>query len=291
MSAPATQLNSSDLRRWSFLSLKEQAAATALGFTEAIFDCEELADLSDSLEKLCGPFFDGCVTQGCDTESIAASRLLAVAHPKVYASFGCHPKSAWSYSDKMEAVLLESMEVRDSSGRRKAVAWGEFGLDFSHQMFGRDGSNRRRQKEVFARQLKLALERGFPLVIHSRGADRDTLRIMRRYIPRNWPVHVHSFRGGLQFMEALVSGWTRAYIGVPGIITMRDTDAQAVVRACPLERMVLETDAPYLPLACSYFSHPGQIPQIIAKVAELKGLTWETVSAKVRANARDIYGF
>jgi len=91
-------------------------------------------------------------------------------------------------------------------------------------------------------------------------------------------------------MEALCSEWTRSYIGVSGIITMQDLDAQAICRACPLEKMVLETDAPYLPLAKTHFSHPGSIPQIIAKVAELKAISVEKVYAQMRENARDIYG-
>lgn len=279
-------VNSNDLRRWGRLSMSERAAASALGFSEDTWNSEEMADVGATISSLFGPNFEGCVTQGCDVDSIEYAKMLALAHPKVYASFGCHPKAAWTYDDKLEQRLLSCMLACGP----KAVAWGEFGLDYSHPFYGRLAANRRTQKDIFARQLQLAIKRGFPLVVHSRAADRDTLRMMRRWVPRDWKVHVHSFRGSIQFMEALVSEFRHAYIGIPGIVTMQDPDAQNLCRQCPLEKMVLETDAPYLPLQSSFFSHPGQIPEIAIRVAEIKGCPVNEVFAAVRENARTVYG-
>jgi len=278
--------DANDLRQWDALTSKEQVAAAALGFSERLWNSEEMADLELTIRELFGPHFEGCITQGCDLDSLEPAMTLAKAHPKVFVSFGCHPKSAWAYSEKLEQRLIEC--ARDCGS--KTVAWGEFGLDYSHPHYGRLAANRRKQKDVFARQLQVAVSLGYPLVVHSRAADRDTLRMMRRWVPRDWKVHIHSFRGSVQFMELLLAEYCNAYIGLPGIVTMADPDARELCRRCPLERLVLETDAPYLPLAGYYFSHPGLIPDIIRTVADLKGRSAEDVATVIRRNARAVYG-
>lgn len=279
-------VNCNDLRRWDVLSKVEQVAAEALGFTEGTWNSEEMADVDSTIRELFGPGFEGCVTQGCDADSLENAAMLARAHPKVFVSFGCHPKAAWSYDDELEQKLISMAKSCGS----KTVAWGEFGLDYSHPHYGRLLGNRRRQKKVFIRQLQFAISMGYPLVVHSRAADRDTLRIMQQYVPKNWKVHVHSFRGSVEFMEALLENFEQAYIGVPGIVTMVDPDAHELCRRCPLERMVLETDAPYLPLNGHFLSHPGLVPEIIQRVSELKGRPVAEVFTVMRENARTIYG-
>lgn len=278
-------VNSNDMRDWTDLTAAERVAAAALGFTEATWNSEEVADVRESLAALCGPGFEGCVTQGCDADSIEGAVRLTLAHPKVFVSFGCHPKAAWSYDAAFEAQLLEAMRVCGP----KVLAWGEFGLDYSHPGFGPDAGNRRQQKEVFVRQLQLAIARGLPLVIHSRCADADTLRIMQRWVPCDWRVHVHSFRGSVQLMQALLAKWQNAYIGIPGIVTLNDPHANELCMQCPLDRLVVETDAPYLPLQGTYFSHPGLVPEILLKVAEIKGIPPHEVFAAARENARSVY--
>ncbi|CAE8716901.1 unnamed protein product, partial [Polarella glacialis] len=97
---------------------------------------------------------------------------LALSHPMVYVSFGCHPKAAWSYDDKMEAKILACIEECGS----KCLSYGEFGLDYSHPFFGPHAGNRRTQKAVFVRQLKIAIARGMPLV--ARALDIATLLVV-----------------------------------------------------------------------------------------------------------------
>merc|ERR1712224_135642 len=103
-------------------------------------------DLGWAVEHMFGPNFEGCVIQGCDIESFDAAQKLVGLHPKVFASFGCHPKAAWSYNDQLEARIIAIIEACGP----KVVAWGEFGLDYSHPYYGTVASNRRMQKEVFA---------------------------------------------------------------------------------------------------------------------------------------------
>uniref|UniRef100_A0A7S3GUP9 Uncharacterized protein n=1 Tax=Spumella elongata TaxID=89044 RepID=A0A7S3GUP9_9STRA len=136
----------------------------------------------------------------------------------------------------------------------------------------------------------MAIPLGYPLVVHSRAADRDTLRVLRRKVPRDWKMHIHSFRGSIQFMEAMIEEFPNAYIGLPGIVTMADPDAQELCRRCPLEKLLLETDSPYLPLMGHTYSHPGLIPEVIRKVAELKAVPEREVAAMMRRNVRAVYG-
>lgn len=245
---------SGEQRLWTQLSEKQQWSARALGFLPATWNMEEAADMSGVIAKMFPPGFEGCVTQGCDEESFEMAKQLALSHPLIYASFGCHPKAAWSYDDDFEKTMLEYMEACG----KKVVGFGEFGLDYSHPYFGPNEENRERQRQVFVRQLEVAISREMPLVIHSREAEDDTLRIMKAAVPQDWKVHLHSYRGSVSHMK---------------------------------ERMLVETDAPYLPVQGHWLSHPGLIPTITARVAELKGVELQRAATMLRENARSVYGF
>lgn len=279
-------------RPWRSLSIRQRAAAAALGFTEAAWECTEMADLDSTISNLFGVGFEACVTQGCESNSIPYAKELCLSHPKVFASFGCHPKFAWSYDDQLEKQILQAIEECG----QKAVAWGECGLDYSHPFLGKSARNRRLQKEVLARQLPLAIACGLPLVLHSRGAGRDVLRLMRQFVPRDWKVHMHSWSDDVNIQAAMLHAWPHLYIGFSGLLTLGDhAKVEDSCRRCPLERILLETDSPYLPvvqneIAMSNFSHPGQIPGVAAKVAELQGCSTLAVMEASRANARAMYG-
>lgn len=277
---------SKENRSWWQLSAREQAAALGLGFTEKTWDNQVIADVSTTIDSMFGASFQACITQGCDVVSIEHAEKLCLSHPQVFASFGCHPKGVYTYDDKLEARILKAMETCG----HKALAWGEFGLDFSHPNYGKVADNRRLQKEVFTRQLKLAIKHGYALVLHSRGADRDTLRLLRQHVPRDWKVHMHSYRGSIQTLEAMLTSWTHMYVGYSGLLTMGDEEVEELCRRTPLDRLLLETDAPYLPLNGTNYSHCGQIPSIAARVAELKGCSVEEVMEAARANALTMYG-
>lgn len=245
-----------------------------------------MADLGGTITDLFGSDFEACVTQGCDEDSIDYAKNLCLAHPKVFAAFGIHPKGCYTYNDRLEARLLQAIEECG----RKVLAFGEFGLDYSHPHYGRLQTNRRLQKQVFERQLRLAVDRGYPLVLHSRGADRDTLRILKKHVPYDWKVHMHSYRGSVQTLEAMLECWRHFYVGFSGLITMQDSDVQDLCKRCPLEKILLETDAPYLPINNVNFSHCGQIPEIAEKVAQIKGCSIEEVMEASRINCFAMYG-
>eukprot|EP00927_Polykrikos_kofoidii_P053634 TRINITY_DN48225_c0_g1_i1.p1 TRINITY_DN48225_c0_g1~~TRINITY_DN48225_c0_g1_i1.p1 ORF type:complete len:741 (-),score=145.43 TRINITY_DN48225_c0_g1_i1:364-2586(-) len=275
-----------DYRTWDMLEDEEREAASKLGFTPPVWDMVECADVHDYIRDFCGDGFEGVVTQGCDNESFDDAQRLALAHPKVFASFGCHPKNAWQYDEKMEARLLAAF---DSCGK-KAVAWGEFGLDYSNEYWGGMEDYRNEQCQVFARQLQLAIARGMPLVLHIRDASEDALRLLRQYVPSHWKAHLHSFLGASEFVEQVCAEWPNFFIGLSGTVTMGD-DGERIACLVTPDRVVLETDAPYLLPRGTGFNHVGQIPLIGRKVAKLHGhASPSEFLTKARANSRIVYG-
>merc|ERR1740129_922511 len=285
---PAGYCAGGDMRRWAQLSSVEQHAALQLGFWPASWDMVEMADIYAYIRDFCGSGFDACIAQGCDTYSIDDCIKLTLAHPQVYAAFGCHPKSAWLYyEDHLEERFLAAFQ----SCGKKAIAWGEIGLDYSNPYYWDDQENRDTQMEVFERQLKLALERNLPLVLHIREAADDAFRLLRKCVPRDWKAHIHGYHGTSVFVESILGLFPNFYFGVTGTVSMgTDGDGVRIARLVPLDRMLLETDGPYMAPWGTVFNHVGQIPLIGRLVAKVRGCDAVEVMATARANSRYVYG-
>lgn len=227
------------------------------------------------------PEYAGCITIACDPASISPA-LALLEIPEVHAAFGIHPHDAKFYDDALEARLQEAL------GHPKAVAWGEIGLDYHYDFSPRDV-----QRDVFVRQIRQGVGMGKPLVIHTREAEEDTVGILEREVPRDWRIHVHCFTSSPAMAERLLATFPNLFLGFTGIVTFRNAqELQSVARATPLDRLLLETDGPYLaPVPHrGQPAHPGHIPLIAAKIAELKGTGLEAVYAAARENTRKMYG-
>eukprot|EP00276_Gloeochaete_wittrockiana_P003546 CAMPEP_0184657158 /NCGR_PEP_ID=MMETSP0308-20130426/17019_1 /TAXON_ID=38269 /ORGANISM="Gloeochaete witrockiana, Strain SAG 46.84" /LENGTH=264 /DNA_ID=CAMNT_0027094593 /DNA_START=91 /DNA_END=885 /DNA_ORIENTATION=+ len=226
--------------------------------------------------------YDRCITVACEVESFEPTMRRLINIPDVYAAFGIHPHDASVYNDSIESRIIEAMSSP------KVVAWGECGLDYHY-----DKSPRDVQQHVFARQIKQAVKLGKPIVVHTREAEEDTLRIMKEHVPQDWRVHVHCFTDSLAFAKNLLAHFSSLCIGFTGVITFKNAqDVQKVVSEVPLERILLETDGPFMaPIPHrGKPSHPGYIPFIAAKIAEIKGVNVETVFEQCRKNTLRIYG-
>lgn len=227
------------------------------------------------------PGYAGCITISCDPGSIEAA-LGLMEIPEVHGAFGIHPHDAKAYDGGLEARL------RAALAHPKAVAWGEIGLDYHY-----DFSPREIQREAFTRQIRQGVSMGKPLIIHTREAEADTLEILEREAPRDWRIHVHCFTSSPAMAERLLALFPNLCLGLTGIVTFKNAqDLQAVARATPLDRLLLETDGPYLaPVPHrGQPAHPGHIPLIAAKIAELKGVSVDSVYTAARENTRKIYG-
>src|SRR5947209_3608974 len=165
-------------------------------------------------------------------------RAVAVAekYERVYAAVGVHPHDARLYDGEAERRLLSIVR---RGGR--VIAWGEIGLDYHY-----DNSPRDLQREVFARQLRLAIKEGLPVIIHSREADEDTIEILRAEMSGATRGGImHCFGGGMPLAKAALElGFMISFAG--NITFKKAENLREVARAVPLERLLVETDCPFL---------------------------------------------
>lgn len=161
---------------------------------------------------------------------------LADAHREIYAAIGVHPHDARLYTDEVEKrirkLLAESPRV---------IAWGEIGLDYHY-----DNSPREVQREVFRRQLSAAMDCNLPVIIHTREADEDTIKILEKVLqPGHRGGIMHCFGGPLHLAQAALE--LGFLISFSGNVTFKKAESvRAVAAQIPLDRLLIETDCPYL---------------------------------------------
>jgi TatD DNase family protein len=215
------------------------------------------------------------VDVGTDAARSAQAVATATAHDRVWATVGVHPHDARGGIDGILPLL----------DHPKVVAVGEAGLDYHY-----DHSPRDVQREVFVAQIALANARSLPLVIHTREAWDDTFAILdREGVPAR--TVFHCFTGGPAEAEACVA--RGAFVSISGIVTFKTADdIRAAVAVVPLERLLVETDSPYL-APVPYRGKPNRpalVPLIGAAVAAVKGCDVTVVAAQTTANAVAFYG-
>ena len=214
------------------------------------------------------------VVVGTDAAKSRDALEVARAHREVWATAGVHPHDA---KEGLEGVpeLLDAPEV---------VAVGECGLDYHY-----DHSPRPVQRDLFAAQIRLAHERILPLVIHTREAWDDTFVILEREgVPTR--TVFHCFTGGTGEAERAVG--LGALLSFSGIVTFPSAgDVRAAARQCPLDRLLVETDSPYL-TPVPYRGEPNRpalVPLVGRKIAEVQGRTEAEVASATWANAERFY--
>ena len=215
---------------------------------------------------------------GCDLASSRTAAALAERWAHVYAAVGIHPEECGGCTD------ADLEEIRALCARDKVVAVGEIGLDY----YWAENPPREFQQAVFRRQLELALELNLPVIIHDRDAHGDSLAIVEEY-PALRGVF-HCFSGSPEMAaELLKRGW---YLGFDGPITYKNAKkAPEVIELCPMDRLLLETDSPYLspePLR-GRRNDPRNTRYVAEKLAALRGVSCEELIAFTAKNAADLY--
>lgn len=229
--------------------------------------------------------WDGCVTVCCEPESYDAVMhvLDTDTSGKIWGAFGVHPHEASKWDAEVEARFEKAM------AHPKVIAWGECGLDFFY-----NHSHSDIQKSVFIRQIELAVKHKKPLVVHTREAEEETVEIMLKHLPKAHPVHIHCCTSSPKMVEPLLANFPNLYVGFTGCITFKNADAiLETVATVPVERLLLETDGPYMapiPFRGSV-AHSGMIPFIAVKMAEVKKVSVEELMKQVRENTKNLYGF
>jgi TatD DNase family protein len=240
------------------------------GETEAVLERAHAA----GVEKIIA--VGGAGDMSSNTEAIA----LAERYESVYATVGMHPHDAKDVSqDDLD-------KLRELAARAKVVAIGETGLDYYY-----DHSPREVQRQVFTRFIRMARETGLPIVVHERDAATDVADLLREVGGGRLRGVIHCFTGDERAArEYLDLGFC---ISFSGIITFKNAQAlRDVVRQVPLERLLVETDSPYLtPVPHrGKRNEPAYVRFVAQTLAEVKDLSFEDVARATTANVRDLFG-
>lgn len=221
------------------------------------------------------------INVGASIHSTQTTLELAKHYPFIYAAVGVHPSDVADLNEDTFAWLKEQTTYA------KTVAVGEIGLDY---YWDKEADVQEKQRYWFGRQLQLAREADLPVIIHSRDAAADTLKVMRDNHAETIPGVIHCYSYSPELAQEFVRmGY---YIGVGGVVTFKNAKKLVeTVQTIPMERILLETDSPYM----APEPHRGtrndsrNIPYVIAKIAELKGITPQEVERITEENAYRLF--
>ncbi len=222
---------------------------------------------------------DHVITIGtCKKDHETVLKLVDECGPKVFGTLGVHPHEAEEYTDETDSFL------RTNCDHPKIVAIGEIGLDYYY-----DNAPREIQKNVFKRQLQIAIDKDLPVQIHTRDAEQDTVDILKSFDGKVRGI-IHCFTGS-QFLadECLKLGLN---ISISGVVTFKKaTELQETVKTLPLDRIHVETDSPFLAPVPNRGkkNEPSFVVHTAEKVSELKGIDLKTLSEHTRRNTFKLF--
>ena len=247
--------------------------------THAHLDDEAFeADREELIAQFRSAGIELVLNPGCERASSERAAALAARHEEIYFAVGIHPEELSAYTEENLAKTLALSEDP------KCLAIGEIGLDYYW-----DDSQKERQKELFHRQLSFAREKDLPVIVHDREAHGDCLEIVRQYPGLRGVFHCYS--GSAETARELLRlGW---YLGFDGPVTYKNArKLPEVLAVCPPERILLETDSPYLapvPMRGKR-NDPRNLSHICAKVAEFKSMDPEELADLTLRNGKSLFG-
>lgn len=235
-------------------------------------------DREEVVAQLTGYGVGNVVEASSDLENSVCAAAFAREHDIVHAAVGIHPHSAGEWDGHTEE------ELRTLLQEPKVVAVGEIGLDYHY-----DFSPREKQKEVFEKQIRLALDVDMPIVVHSREATTDTLEILKKYPGVRG--ELHCFSGSAETAVELVK--MGFYIAFGGALTFKNARKTIeAARAVPTERLLVETDCPYMtPVPFrGKRNEPAYVRYAAEKLAEVKEVPVEEIVRVTEENAKRFFG-
>jgi TatD DNase family protein len=248
--------------------------------THCHLDYLKALPLEEIRKKISEAGISKVITIGVDPLNLDKVMELSHQFDEIYFTQGIHPH------DAKEATEAEFTKILERSKDKKMVAVGEIGLDYHY-----DNSPRDIQRKHFERQLQIAVDTDLPVVIHTREAEEDTMSILRNFsssLKRKGVIH--SFTSSMELAQFVLN--EGFYIGFNGIITFKKADnVQEVVKVTPKERILFETDSPFL----TPVPHRGKenapyyLPFIAEKISELKGIELDILKAQVFKNSLDCF--
>jgi TatD DNase family protein len=242
---------------------------------DKVFD----SDRSEVIQRLKAIGIVKLINVGFDLASSKRSLELAQSYPEIVAAVGIHPHDAEGLID------TDWQELRELASNDEVVAIGEIGLDYY-----RDLSPRDIQQQVFERQLQLAIELNLPVIIHNREAHQDVIDRLKKYKPARGGV-LHCFSGSWEIAKVAMN--LGFYISFAGPVTYKNAaNLQEVAAQIPLDRLLVETDCPYLspePLRGKR-NEPANVQFVIEKLAQIKGISPQELAEITAKNGAELFG-
>lgn len=223
----------------------------------------------------------GWITIGTDIEQIEKAISVAQRFENMYAAIGFHPHYVNDVNDECLAKLTEYAK------NKKVVAIGETGLDYHYE-----NAVPQKQQAVFTEQLKIAEQLNLPVIAHTRDAFDDTMAILTEFAGRLKNVVVHCFSGSKEQAELILD--KGFHISFTGIVTFkRSEDLRKIAKMVPLEKMMVETDCPFIspePIRNQRPCEPSFVIHTAKKLAQLHNLTLEDFAQQVTKTSRQFFG-
>lgn len=216
---------------------------------------------------------------GFDTKTIEKSLELSKAYDGIYSIIGWHPTESYLYTDAIEETLYEQLQ------QRKVVAMGEMGLDYHW-----DTSPKDVQKDVFRRQMRIAKQLDLPISIHMRDAIEDTYQILKEEHVEDIGGIMHSFSGDVEWMERFLD--LGMHISLSGVVTFKNAkEVKEVAKAAPLDKLLIETDAPYLsPVPYrGKRNEPAYVKYVAEEIAKLREMPVDEIGKIATKNAFQLF--
>lgn len=243
------------------------------------------SDRANVIARAADAGVDRIIIPAIDAASAQEALALTEAYPNIYASVGIHPNSSADFTDNDLSTLAAL------AAQPKVVAIGEIGLDYY-----RDRSPKETQQCAFKAQLDLAARLEIPVIIHNREADEHTLQILAKWVQnlperlKHRPGVMHSFSGSPEIARRVLA--LGFYLGITGPVTFKDANMlRQVVNETPLDRLVVETDGPFLtPIPHrGKRNEPAYIPHIIERMATIKSTGIDTMARATTENAERLF--
>ncbi|MBN2019593.1 MAG: TatD family hydrolase [Sedimentisphaerales bacterium] len=242
---------------------------------------EQFGDIEAVLQRSRDAGITGWITIGTDVEESGKAVELTGRFENMFATAAIHPHEAKSADQSAMA------QIKELAKNNKVVAIGETGLDFHYEF-----STKEQQRESFIKHLEMAAELNLPVVIHSREAFDETVEILEKHKGQLKGVVFHCFSGSVeQAKMVLEKGW---FISLTGVVTFKNANkTREVAKLVPLERLMIETDAPYLspePMRKLKVNEPAFLIHTAKFIAGLRGMELANFADKVTATTKQFFG-
>lgn len=218
----------------------------------------------------------GIINCGTDVASSQESLKMAEKYPFIYAACGYHPESALEFTDD------NLLEIENMLSHEKCVAVGEIGLEYHYDFVPKDV-----QKHVFEKHLELAVKYDMPVIVHDREAHADTMELLKKYKPKGV---LHCYSGSAEMAKEIIK--LGMYIGLGGAVTFKNAvKAVEVAAMLPLDRLLLETDCPYMapvPMRGKR-NNSAYIEFVAEKIAEIRNMSAQEILDITAENTKRLF--